>query len=410
MTAAVPGYRPQRLTVTPAAASVQQDVALQIDADSCTAPGYARPYAYRESFDASSGGWTSSSTVSWAWGKPTSGPGAAHSGTRVWATNLAGNYGTGENGDLISPVIDLPRYAGERPVLVWSQWLKTIASGRQWPQRRPLSSGGQRHRPGQRRRRHHVGDRLRAYGGRHRIAWTEKFVVLSEAYAVPGFRVRFRFQEAPGERPTSAGTSMTWASPRFGSTRRWSTRRTSRAAAGVTPAVAPTARGRWGTPPPAPGAAHSGTQAWATNLAGDYSGSEDSALTSPAIDLSAYRGAWPVVSWWQWLQTEGGNDQASLEVTADGTAWTRVYGLASGNVDLAWAQKSLTLSASYASNRFQMRFRFASNGCDFWGCHFVWPGFYVDDITSRPVPSPASLPRRAPRWIRDPVRQQCMAK
>ena len=57
-------------------------------------------------------------------GKPTSGPGAAHSGKRVWATNLAGNYGDDENGDLISPVIDLTGYTGEKPVLMWSQWLE----------------------------------------------------------------------------------------------------------------------------------------------------------------------------------------------------------------------------------------------------------------------------------------------
>ena len=72
---------------------MQQDVVLQINPASCTAPGYARTYAYRETFDASDGGWTGSGTASWAWGTPTSGPGAAHSGTRVWATNLAGDYG-----------------------------------------------------------------------------------------------------------------------------------------------------------------------------------------------------------------------------------------------------------------------------------------------------------------------------
>ena len=92
----VAGDRTEQVTVTPAAASVQQDVVLQIDPASCTAPGYARSYACRETFDASDGGWTGSGTASWAWGKPTSGPGAAHSGTRVWATNLAGDYGNDE--------------------------------------------------------------------------------------------------------------------------------------------------------------------------------------------------------------------------------------------------------------------------------------------------------------------------
>ena len=39
-------------------------------------------------------------------------------------------------------------------------------------------------------------------------------------------------------------------------------------------------------------------------LAGNYSSYEDSALTSPAIDLSAYGGQWLVVTWWQWLQSQ----------------------------------------------------------------------------------------------------------
>ena len=44
---------------------------------------------------------------SWAHGTPTSGPGVAFSGTKVWATNLAGNYSTNECGALLSPPIDL---------------------------------------------------------------------------------------------------------------------------------------------------------------------------------------------------------------------------------------------------------------------------------------------------------------
>jgi hypothetical protein len=43
----------------------------------------------------------------WAWGVPTSGPGAAHSGTRVWATQLAGNYRDNANDWLCLPPVAL---------------------------------------------------------------------------------------------------------------------------------------------------------------------------------------------------------------------------------------------------------------------------------------------------------------
>ncbi|MCU0850798.1 MAG: immune inhibitor A, partial [Candidatus Thermoplasmatota archaeon] len=49
-----------------------------------------------EDFEATDGGYTHAPKLpqpdAWAWGAPTSGPGAAHSGFNVWATNLAGNY------------------------------------------------------------------------------------------------------------------------------------------------------------------------------------------------------------------------------------------------------------------------------------------------------------------------------
>jgi len=44
-----------------------------------------------EDFEAGNGGYTG--TGMWEWGVPTYGPGGAHSGTHVWATNLSGDYG-----------------------------------------------------------------------------------------------------------------------------------------------------------------------------------------------------------------------------------------------------------------------------------------------------------------------------
>ncbi|HIH28584.1 MAG TPA: hypothetical protein HA260_02155, partial [Thermoplasmata archaeon] len=49
-----------------------------------------------EDFEATNGGYTHAPKLpqpdAWAWGAPTSGPMAAHSGFNVWATNLAGSY------------------------------------------------------------------------------------------------------------------------------------------------------------------------------------------------------------------------------------------------------------------------------------------------------------------------------
>ena len=52
------------------------------------------------------GGFKSNGTL-WRHGIPTTGPAAAHSGSRVWATNLTGNYFGGANEFLYSPRIDL---------------------------------------------------------------------------------------------------------------------------------------------------------------------------------------------------------------------------------------------------------------------------------------------------------------
>ena len=226
----------------------------------------------------------------------------------MWATNLVGNYGNNENGDLISPVIDLTGYTGKKTGVDLVAVAVTT----------PTTVNPCRRERGLRK---DVDDRVWAYRGQLESRWAEKLIVLSEAYAVAGFRVRFRFESgtwgtAPGWYIDDVGVT-TLRKPDGGLRRA-----VRRLAAEGMPPVARTVPGRGVAPTTGPGSAHSGTKAWATNLAGNYNNSEDSAVTSPAIDLTAYGGQWLVVSWWQWLQTEGGNDRRSLEVTADGTTWT----------------------------------------------------------------------------------------
>jgi hypothetical protein len=59
-----------------------------------------------QDFESTDGDYTK--TGSWAWGVPTSGPGAAHSGARLWATNLNGAYPASDNAKLETVPITVP--------------------------------------------------------------------------------------------------------------------------------------------------------------------------------------------------------------------------------------------------------------------------------------------------------------
>jgi len=55
-----------------------------------------------ESFEYNDGGW--SGEGEWQWGEPSSGPGSAYDGSKVWATNLSGQYGNGADDYLITGI------------------------------------------------------------------------------------------------------------------------------------------------------------------------------------------------------------------------------------------------------------------------------------------------------------------
>ncbi|MED4206237.1 S8 family serine peptidase [Neobacillus mesonae] len=75
---------------------------------------------YVQDFEAVPEGWTSYGTNDpWQWGKPTSGPGNAFSGEKVYATNLSGNYASSTDASLRMPPIDLPQGSS---YLQFKQW------------------------------------------------------------------------------------------------------------------------------------------------------------------------------------------------------------------------------------------------------------------------------------------------
>ncbi len=131
----------------------------------------------------------------------------------------------------------------------------------------------------------------------------------------------------------------------------------------------------WGIPTSGPGAAHSGTKVWATNLGGSYDNGENGYLVSPTIDLRAAQGSPVTVAWWQWLETEAGFDYAAVEVSKDGgVSWTSVFGPIAGRVDSTWRQHTARLDPSFAVSNFKIAFHLRTDGS------ISLPGYYVDDI------------------------------
>jgi hypothetical protein len=372
----VNGYLSEDRSVGPLTGDRTEDFALQVDAEACNAPGYHLNCYYFQDFEADDGGFTTSGTnSSWAWGAPTSGPGAAHSGSNVWATNLAGNYNNDEDSYLESPDIDLSGLAGQTILLSWWQWLRTESrydfasvevskdGGSTWTTVWGPTSGGT-------------------------AQWEKITVLLDPSYAVSNFRVRFHLV---------ADSSITYPGwyvddlcivgvppPTSVYSQNFDSNNGGFATSGTNSSWA------WGAPTSGPGAAHSPPNVWATNLAGNYNNDEDSYLESPDIDLSGLAGQTILLSWWQWLSTERFFDFASVEVSKDGgSTWTTVWGPTSGGT-AQWEKITVLLDPSYAVSNFRVRFHLVADSS------ITYPGWYVDDVAI------AAIALGAPPCVPDP--------
>jgi hypothetical protein len=172
------GYREKKIALTFSSTPVTRNFALEVYPVSCSAPGYRPGYTYYQDFETSNGGFTLSGS-SWSYGAPISGPGAAHSGVKVWATNLTGTYPNYYNGSITSPNINLSSLAGKSILIHWWQWLDTesccdsiyvYAS----------KDGGSNY------------TQIYTQTG-YDWNWKRQQIILDSSYAVSNFRIRFAF-------------------------------------------------------------------------------------------------------------------------------------------------------------------------------------------------------------------------
>jgi subtilisin family serine protease len=368
--ALVPGYQLLETTITPDDVEVYiQDYYLNIDNVACSAPGYSPEYEIMYDFEAGDQGFVSSGTnSSWARGIPTNGPGEAHSGSYVIATNPTGNYNSSELSYMTSPLIDLTGFGTDTPVIEFWQW-RHIESATWDNATVEVTKNGTTWTPV-----------YGPVGGMTDTGYNKVVIALDPSYNVATFQVRFKFKSDSSVNyegwyvddigiaaaPVPAPTQVYFEN--FDTTDGGFT---------VTQdAGAPLPTWAWGIPSatPGPGAAYSAPNVWATNLIGNYAASERSYLVSPVIDLSSYVGMAPTLSFWHWMDSESNTwDWGSVQVSKDGGAtWQAVYEKF-GDI-LTWSPKSIALDASYAVANFQFRFflRTDSSG--------QYPGWYIDNV------------------------------
>lgn len=365
VTAASEGYQPFSGLFTPDTNPKTQDYTLYVNQAACAAPGYQPDYTYFWDFETDDGGFTPAGTTSFAWGEFTSGPKKGHSGTKGLATNPAGNYNTFEDGNIISPVLDLTGFGAASPVLEWWDWKAIEDVGFDWARVDVSKDGGS-----------NWTSVWGPVGSVFDTAYHKQTVVLDPSYNVANFRFRFFFRsdgmaQYAGWYIDDVGVSKINLPP---AATAWSsnfdTDNGGFTVSGSNPSW------EWGAPTLyGPGSPHSAPNVWATDLDFNYNNYEYSFLTSPVIDLSAYSGKTPTLSFWHWMAAvTDGTDWGEVQVSKDGGgSWTTVYEETSGHVTL-WAYKAIQLDPSYAVSNFRFRFNMISN--------FMInnAGWYIDDV------------------------------
>ncbi len=150
----------------------------------------------------------------------------------------------------------------------------------------------------------------------------------------------------------------------------------------------------WGKPSPSLtiiDTAANGKNIWATNLSGNYNGNELSYLESPCFDVQSLTGDFQF-SFNSIQQLEQEYDFAWLEMSEDGTGWTKVGQKGSGTnwynhdshqwtgTKKHWSVNSINISQTGILNKKNVRFRFAFSS----DISLSFEGIGIDDIHIEP--------------------------
>jgi bacillopeptidase F len=126
-----------------------------------------------------------------------------------------------------------------------------------------------------------------------------------------------------------------------------------------------------GTPTSGPGHAYSGSNLWATNLAGSYSSSANAWLMSPPVNLTGVTNA--TLQFAHWYEFETNYDKGYVEITTNGgSTWTQLGNAYTGSSG-AFVLPTFDLTP-YAGQTVNLRFRMTSDSS------INKAGWYIDDV------------------------------
>jgi len=133
-----------------------------------------------------------------------------------------------------------------------------------------------------------------------------------------------------------------------------------------------------------PTAAHTGSNVYGYNLAGDYTNSlTPKYLTTTAIDCREVAAA--ELRFWKWLGIQN-LDHASVQVSADGTNWTTVWDFSGlSQVPTVWTQSVYDISA-VADGQATVYVRWVMGTTD---TSITYPGWNLDDVEIWGLAAPA---------------------
>jgi len=122
--------------------------------------------------------------------------------------------------------------------------------------------------------------------------------------------------------------------------------------------------------------AASAPNCWATDLDGDYPGTVDAALTSPAVEIET--GTRLSFKHWYNIEEYGlDNGTGLVEVSPNGSTWNDISGGGySGKAGSGWRTETLSLSG-YNPGRINVRYRLNADQT----IEFYYPGWYIDDVS-----------------------------
>lgn len=364
--ALVGGYEPLSATVMPNSDPFTRNFSLMVSVADCAAPGYTPVYDILFDFESGEQGFSTEGITSFTWGTPTSGPMSSHSGQYVWATNLAGNYGSNEDGYLVSPPLDLTGYGTNRVVVDWWQWMQT-ENWYDFGSIEVTRDGGSTWEL--------VWGQV---SGDIDLVWSKHQLMLDPAFNVADFQIRFHLTsdfifEYPGWYIDDIGIyGFTPPAEVVLYSQDFETGGGGFTHSGVND------EWEWGVPAMFPNACADGSAGcWDIDLDGNYENSADQSLFSPVIDLSGVTlpPDTPLLVQWKqsisiqhWLY-----DRAFVEFSTDGISWTPLWMHMGVTIMQGWTLMEGDVSIAAGGNLY-LRWRLVSDGS------ITYEGFSVDDI------------------------------